>query len=123
MKKLVMICAVVMVVSSMASATITVDMFSAGAPNVFGSSSYTPWWSNAQAAIRGSLTSQGSGNSEYIQLSNTGGVSADQPGYQAVTSGFDSWQGILLRLSVILVCHTQHIFRIHGMAVSRHKKS
>jgi hypothetical protein len=97
MKRLITICAVVIMilaVSGVASAAITVNIYGAAAPNIYGSPTYAPWWSNAQLAIRSGLTNQGSGNSEYIQLSSTGGVSADQPGYQAVVSGFDSWHGV-----------------------------
>jgi hypothetical protein len=77
-----------------ASADIQVGIYGAGAPNIYGSPTYATWWSNAQEAIRGGLTDHGSGNAEYIQLSSTGGVSADQPGYQAVVTGFDSWHGV-----------------------------
>jgi hypothetical protein len=84
----------VIAMASAVSAEIQVNIYGAAAPNIYGSSSYAPWWSNAQTAIRGGSTDVGSGNSEYIQLSSTGGVSADQPGYQAVVSGFDSWHGV-----------------------------
>jgi hypothetical protein len=97
MKRLITICsiaAVILAVSGLASADINVNIYGAAAPNVYGSPTYAPWWSNAQGAIRGGLTNQGSGNAAYIQLSSTGGVSADQPGYQAVVSGFDSWHGV-----------------------------
>jgi len=97
MKRLMTIIAVVTVmlaVSGLASAAINVNIYSAAAPNVYGSPSYSPWWGNAQGAIRSGLTDQGSGTAKYTQLSSTGGVSADQPGYQAVVSGFDSWHGV-----------------------------
>ena len=91
--------AVMSVVSMLAMAGTTLaeiqaNIYGAAAPNIYGSSTYTPWWGNARGAIRSGLTNQGSGNAEYIQLSGTGDVSADQPGYQAVVSGFDSWHGV-----------------------------
>lgn len=73
----------------------TVNLYGATAPNVFSAtSSYAAWWSNAQLAVRGGLTNQGSGNAQYVQLSGTGGVSADQPSYLILPTGFDSWQGV-----------------------------
>jgi hypothetical protein len=92
MKKLTIICVVLAAVS--AGYAVEVNMYSAGAPNIFGSPSYAPWWSNTIYAVQNGLTQYGSGSSEYIQLSSTGGISADQPGYQAVTTGFDSWHGV-----------------------------
>ena len=86
--------AAILALAGTASAAIQVNIYSAAAPNVYGGSTYAPWWSNAQLAVRGGLTNQGSGNAEYVQLSSTGGVSAGQPGYQAVVSGFDSWHGV-----------------------------
>ncbi|MHB1459560.1 MAG: PEP-CTERM sorting domain-containing protein [Armatimonadota bacterium] len=94
MKKLFLVLAAIALLTTQAGAAVNVNMYAAAAPNIYGSASYAPWWSNTQLAIRGGLTNQGSGNSEYIQLSTTGNVSADQPGYQAVTSGFDSWHGV-----------------------------
>ncbi|MEN6407331.1 MAG: PEP-CTERM sorting domain-containing protein [Thermoguttaceae bacterium] len=95
-------CTIVCVLSTIAmclvvagqAAAVQINIYAAGAPNIYGSSSYATWWSNAQSAIRAGSTSYGSGNAEYLQLSATGGVSEDQPGYQAVTTGFDSWHGV-----------------------------
>lgn len=94
MKKLFLLTAVIALLAIQAGAAINVNIYGAAAPNVYGAASFAPWWSNTQVAIRGGLSNQGSGTAEYIQLSSTGGVSADQPGYQAVVTGFDSWHGV-----------------------------
>jgi hypothetical protein len=97
MKRFMIVLCVVAVVglmSTAAFASVDVNIYGAGAPNAFGGSSFAPWWANARDAVRSGLTNKGSGVTEYIQLSATGGVSADQPGYQAIVTGFDSWQGV-----------------------------
>lgn len=94
MKKWFLLTAVLVLTAIQAGADISVNIYGAAAPNVYGSPSFGPWWDNAQTAIRAGLTNWGSGNAEYIQLSSTGGASAPQPGYQAIVTGFDSWHGV-----------------------------
>lgn len=94
MKKLLLLTAALVLLAIQAGADVSVNIYGAAAPNVYGSPSFAPWWDNAQTAIRAGLTNWGSGNAEYIQLSSTGGASAPQPGYQAIVTGFDSWHGI-----------------------------
>jgi len=98
MKKLITMCAVVgmiLVVSGVANATINVDIYGSPAPNGHATaSSFDAWWSNAQYAIYNSLTTYGTGNAQYNQISATGGQSDIRPAYEAIASGFDSWHGV-----------------------------
>ena len=86
----------VLAVVGTAGAAVEVNIYGAAAPNVYGGGavSYNAWWANAQSAIRTSQTSLGSGTTQYIQLSGTNGTSAQQAAYQALVTGFDSWQGV-----------------------------
>lgn len=97
MKKSMMVSlGVFLVLAGSASAAVEVNIYGAGAPNVYGGGgvSYDAWWANARSAIRDGLTNLGSGVIEYIQLSNTNGTSAQQEAYQALVTGFDSWHGV-----------------------------
>ncbi len=85
----------ILVISSAANATINVDIYSSPAPNVYaGASSFSAWWSNAKYAVYNGLSTYGTGNGQYTQISSTGGISDERPAYEAVVSGFDSWHGV-----------------------------
>ncbi len=73
----------------------SVNIYGSPAPNAAaGASSFAAWWTNAQTAVYNGLTSYGTGNAEYIQVSSTGGTSDVRPAYEAVVTGFDSWHGV-----------------------------
>jgi len=77
-----------------ANAEIKVDIYAATAPNVYSSAPYLVWWSNAQNAIRTNVSTYGTGDAAYNQLSSTGTTSAVLPGYDALATGFPSWNGV-----------------------------
>lgn len=97
MKKLITICAVatmILAANNLARAA-TVNIYSSPAPNkYFATSSFSAWWSNAQQAIYTGVTTYGTGNAQYNQISVTGGQSDLRPAYEAAVSGFDSWHGV-----------------------------
>ncbi len=73
----------------------SVNIYGSPAPNAAaGASSYAAWWTNAHTAVYNGLTTYGTGNAQYVQVSSTGGISDIRPAYEAVVTGFDSWHGV-----------------------------
>ncbi len=73
----------------------TLTLVGADAPNIYSSAtSYSAWWANALAAVMSDQTTLGTGNAQYVQLSATGGESDIRPVYEALATGFASWQGV-----------------------------
>lgn len=74
---------------------VSLDLFTANAPNAFGGPSFPGWWDNAQTAARQGLSTVGSaGPEQYRRLAGTGEVSSMRPMYEAVATSFRSWEGI-----------------------------
>ena len=98
MKQLIIVCVAVtmiLAVSGVAQAAISANIYGSPAPNAAaGASSFDAWWGNAHYAIYNGLTTYGTGNAQYGQISSTGGQSDLRPAYEAVVSGFDSWHGV-----------------------------
>jgi hypothetical protein len=72
-----------------ASAAPIISVYTALAPNVYGSPSYTGWQSNAISALMGGQTSAGTpGTPEYFS------VESQVSPAEVVVTGFPSWRGV-----------------------------
>ncbi len=75
--------------------TVAVSLLGSNAGNAYaGGTSFNEWWSNAQYAVMNGLSTYGTGNGTFNVLSPTNGESGERPCYEALATGFDSWQGV-----------------------------
>ncbi|GMV97672.1 MAG: hypothetical protein HRF43_00085 [Phycisphaerae bacterium] len=72
---------------------VTIDIYAASGPDIDASPTWSDWWNNAHSAVHHDLNALGGGNSAYLELSDTGGISAPQAVHAGLITGFDSWQG------------------------------
>jgi hypothetical protein len=90
------ICAVGLMAGTTASAIVvvppatTIQVFTALAPNGFGSPSYNTWVNNATFAIANGLSSFGDPSSPSFYQIVSSAISVDD----AIVTGFPSWQGV-----------------------------
>lgn len=89
-------------------AGINIDLVLSGAPNIYGSSSYQPWFNNAQYALRNQLNDYGTGYSEYFNMSGQ-----TRPVYEAAVAGFEAWNGVLAPGSGELGQRMHGVYRIY----------
>jgi len=88
MRRLAFMAAALLVASTTASAAPVIHVYTALAPNVYGSPSYNPWVANAIVAMQNGGASQGTaGTPSYFE------VRSNINAAEAIVTGFPSWLG------------------------------